>query len=90
LRVGGRLALGFCTFCPLGSSCGCSLSWRCRIELGVFEGEGTSVMHYVWERRLVRCWRDLSDRAQRHRSICEIALANGFNNPSHFSRPFNA
>jgi AraC family transcriptional regulator, positive regulator of tynA and feaB len=70
----------------IASHCGFSLRHLNRL----FEGEGTSVMHYVWERRLVRCWRDLSDRAQRHRSISEIALANGFNNPSHFSRVFHA
>jgi AraC-like DNA-binding protein len=70
----------------IASHCGLSLRHLNRL----FEGEGTSVMHYVWERRLVHCWRDLSDPAQRHRSISEIALANGFNNPSHFSRVFHA
>ena len=67
---------------------------HCRLSLRqlnrLFESEGTSLMHFVWERRLVRCWRDISDPAQRHRSITEIALANGFNNPSHFSRTFHA
>jgi AraC-like DNA-binding protein len=66
----------------------CGLSLRQLNRL--FEGEGASLMHYVWERRLARCWRDISDPAQRHRSITEIALANGFNNPSHFSRVFHA
>jgi transcriptional regulator GlxA family with amidase domain len=56
----------------------------------LFETEDTSLMHYVWERRLARCRRDLSDPAQRHRSISEIALAAGFNNLSHFSRVFHA
>ena len=65
----------------------CGLSLRHLNRL--FEGEGTSLMHYVWARRLVRCSRDLSDPAQCHRSISEIALANGFTNPSHFSRVFH-
>jgi len=66
----------------------CGLSLRHVNRL--FGGEGTSLMHYVWERRLMRCWRDLSDPAQRHRSVSEIALATGFNNLSHFSRAFHA
>lgn len=70
----------------IASHCGLSLRHLNRL----FEGEGTSLMQYVWERRLLRCRRDLSDPAQRHRSISEIALANGFNNLSHFSRVFHA
>jgi AraC-like DNA-binding protein len=70
----------------IANRCGLSLRQLNRL----FEGEGTSLMHYVWERRLARCWRDISDPAQRYRSVTEIALANGFNNPSHFSRAFHA
>lgn len=70
----------------IASHCGLSLRHLNRL----FEGEGTSLMQYVWERRLVRCRRDLSDPAQRHRSISEIAFAHGFNNLSHFSRVFHA
>jgi AraC-like DNA-binding protein len=70
----------------IASHCGLSLRHLNRL----FESEGTSLMQYVWERRLARCRRDLSDPAQRHRSISEIALANGFNNLSHFSRAFHA
>jgi AraC-like DNA-binding protein len=69
----------------IADRCGLSLRQLNRL----FEAEGISLMHYVWERRLARCWRDISDPAQRHRSITEIALANGFNNPSHFSRVFH-
>jgi AraC family transcriptional activator of tynA and feaB len=67
---------------------------QCRLSLRhlnrLFESQDTSLMQYVWERRLARCRRDLSDPAQRHRSISEIALAAGFNNLSHFSRVFHA
>ena len=70
----------------IANHCGLSLRQLNRL----FEDEGASLMHYVWERRLARSWRDISDPAQRHRSITEIALANGFNNPSHFSRAFHA
>jgi AraC-like DNA-binding protein len=66
----------------------CNLSVRHLNRL--FESEDTSLMRYVWKRRLARSWRDLSNPAQRHRSIGEIALANGFNNLSHFSREFHA
>ena len=70
----------------IANRCGLSLRQLNRL----FEAEGASLMHYVWERRLARCWRDVSDPAQRHRSITEIALSNGFDNPSHFSRVFHA
>jgi AraC-like DNA-binding protein len=54
----------------------------------LFAGEGTSLMHYVWERRLHRCRRDLTDPAMAHRPIGEIALAAGFKDLSHFSRAY--
>jgi AraC-like DNA-binding protein len=70
------------------------IAHRCNLSLRhlnrLFEGEDISLMQYVWKRRLERCWRDLSDPAQRHRSIHEIALTNGFSNLSHFSRVFHA
>jgi AraC-like DNA-binding protein len=66
----------------------CNLSLRHLNRL--FQSEDTSLMRYVWKRRLERSWCDLSDPAQRHRSIGEIALANGFSNLSHFSREFHA
>jgi AraC-like DNA-binding protein len=56
----------------------------------LFEREGTSLMHHVWERRLARCRRDLGDPALRHRSISDIAFASGFNDLSHFSRAYRA
>jgi AraC-like DNA-binding protein len=66
----------------------CQLSVRHLNRL--FESDGTSLMHYVWERRLARCRRDLCDPAQRHRAITDIAFAAGFNDPSHFSRAYRA
>jgi AraC-like DNA-binding protein len=66
----------------------CRLSVRHLNRL--FEREGTSLMRYVWERRLGRCHRDLIDPAMRHRSVGEIAFASGFNDLSHFSRAYRA
>jgi len=67
---------------------GCRLSARHLNRL--FEREGTSLMCYVWDRRLARCHRDVTDRAMRGRSVGEIAFAAGFNDLSHFSRAYRA
>jgi AraC family transcriptional regulator, positive regulator of tynA and feaB len=64
----------------------CRLSARHLNRL--FAREGTSLMRHVWERRLERCRRDLSDPAMRRRSVGEIAFAAGFNDLSHFSRTY--
>ncbi|HEV2101081.1 MAG TPA: helix-turn-helix domain-containing protein [Stellaceae bacterium] len=64
----------------------CRLSERHLNRL--FAREGTSLMRYVWERRLERCRRNLSDSAMRRRSIGELAFAAGFNDLSHFSRAY--
>jgi AraC family transcriptional activator of tynA and feaB len=66
----------------------CQLSVRHLNRL--FANEGTSLMRYVWQRRLARCRRDLNDSAARHRSIGDIAFAAGFNDLSHFSRAYHA
>ncbi|MCI0745969.1 MAG: helix-turn-helix domain-containing protein [Verrucomicrobia subdivision 3 bacterium] len=66
----------------------CNLSVRHINRL--FAREGTSLMYYVWGRRLARCHRDLTDPAMRHRPIGEIAFAAGFNDLSHFSRAYRA
>ena len=50
--------------------------------------EDTSFRRYVLARRLERCKRDLSDPAQAHRHVSEIAFAWGFNDLAHFSRAF--
>jgi AraC-like DNA-binding protein len=66
----------------------CGLSVRHLNRL--FEREGSSLMHYVWQRRLERCHRDLADPALRHRSIGDIAFASGFNDLTHFGRAYRA
>lgn len=54
----------------------------------LFEGAGTSFTHYLRERRLQRTWADLSNPAEAHHSISEIAFRVGFNDSAHFSRAF--
>ncbi len=54
----------------------------------LFEGTGSSFTHYLRERRLQRTWADLSNPAQAHHSISEIAFRAGFNDSAHFSRAF--
>lgn len=66
----------------------CGISTRHLNRL--FEREETSLMRYVWQRRLSRCHRELADPAQCGRSITELAFAAGFNDLSHFSRSYKA
>jgi len=66
----------------------CRLSARHLNRL--FEREGTSLMRYVWDRRLARCHLDVTDPAMRGRPVGEIAFAAGFNDLSHFSRAYRA
>jgi acetamidase/formamidase/AraC-like DNA-binding protein len=54
----------------------------------LFEGVGDNFTHYVRERRLQRAWADLSNSAEAHRSISEIAYRYGFSDSAHFSRAF--
>jgi acetamidase/formamidase/AraC-like DNA-binding protein len=54
----------------------------------LFEGVGDNFTHYVRERRLQRAWADLSNAAEAHRSISEIAYRYGFSDSAHFSRTF--
>jgi AraC-like DNA-binding protein len=54
----------------------------------LFEAEQTSLMRYVWRRRLQRCRAELLDPAHPQVRISEIALRWGFNDLSHFSRAF--
>ena len=54
----------------------------------LFEGSGSSFTHYVRERRLQRASAELSNPAEAHHSISEIAYRNGFNDSAHFSRAF--
>lgn len=53
----------------------------------LFEEEG-GVHAYIRELRLQRCYEQLSDPAQLHRSVFQIATEWGFESPSHFHRLF--
>nr|WP_315400613.1 helix-turn-helix domain-containing protein [uncultured Duganella sp.] len=54
----------------------------------LFEAEQTSLSRYIWRRRLERSAAALRDPALRCRSISTIAMNNGFNDLSHFSKTF--
>jgi len=54
----------------------------------LFEAVGDNFTHYVRERRLQRAWADLSNPAEVHQSISEIAYRYGFGDSAHFSRTF--
>jgi AraC family transcriptional regulator, positive regulator of tynA and feaB len=56
----------------------------------LFEAEQTSLMRYVWGKRLERCASQLKETRSAHLSISTIALRWGFNDLSHFSRVFSA
>lgn len=56
----------------------------------LFESAGDNFSHYVRERRLQRAWTDLSNPAEAHHSISEIAYRWGFADSAHFSRSFRA
>ena len=59
-----------------------------RLLQRLFAAEGESLAGFILEQRLQRCRDALRHPAQAHRSITEIALAWGFNDPAHFSRVF--
>ena len=54
----------------------------------LFQDENTSLMRYVWDRRLEHCHNDLSSMRYQGKRISEIAFRWGFNDLSHFSRVF--
>jgi AraC family transcriptional regulator, positive regulator of tynA and feaB len=68
----------------IAAVCGVSVRHLNRL----FARDGTSLMQYVWERRLERCRLALTDPRMAHRPISEIALAAGFRDLSHFSRAY--
>jgi len=55
---------------------------------GLFADEGTSLMRYVWKRRLENCRKDLLDPVHAGHRLSDIAFRWGFNDLSHFSRAF--
>ena len=59
-----------------------------RLLQRLFAAEGGSLADFIVEQRLLRCRAALEDRAQAGRSITEIALSWGFNDPAHFATAF--
>ncbi|MBS3953680.1 MAG: helix-turn-helix domain-containing protein [Methylomicrobium sp.] len=55
---------------------------------GLFADEGTSLMRYVWKRRLESCRKDMLDPVHAGHRLSDIAFRWGFNDLSHFSRAF--
>jgi AraC family transcriptional regulator, positive regulator of tynA and feaB len=54
----------------------------------LLETEGTSLSRYIWRRRLEMAAGDLKNNGLDSLSISTIALNNGFNDLSHFSKAF--
>lgn len=54
----------------------------------LFSQSGTTVLKWVWERRLRAARNDLLDPSQVQARISEIAFRRGFNDSAHFSRSF--
>ena len=54
----------------------------------LLEAEGTSLSRYIWTRRLDCSEEQLRSSALRGRSVSQIAMDNGFNDLSHFSKAF--
>jgi len=54
----------------------------------LFADEGTSLMRYVWKRRLENCRKDILNPAYAGHRLSDIAFRWGFNDTAHFSRAF--
>jgi AraC-like DNA-binding protein len=54
----------------------------------LFETEGSAPAHYVRERRLTQCSKDLRDPTQQHQPVSTVAARWGFYNISHFNHVF--
>ena len=54
----------------------------------LFKDEDTSLMRYIWQRRLENCRKDLLDPIHAGHRLSDIAFRWGFNDLSHFSRAF--
>jgi AraC-like DNA-binding protein len=59
-----------------------------RLLQRLFAAEGTSLSEFILEQRLQRCDRALQDAAQERRTITDLALDSGFNDPSQFAKAF--
>ena len=55
---------------------------------GLFEDEGTSLMRYVWKRRMENCRKDILNPVYADHRLSDIAFRWGFNDAAHFSRAF--
>lgn len=55
---------------------------------GLFADEGTSLMRYVWKRRLENCRKDILNPVYAGHRLSGIAFRWGFNDSAHFSRAF--
>jgi AraC-like DNA-binding protein len=54
----------------------------------IFKEDQTSLMRYVWSRRLENCRKDLLSQSRTGQRVSDIALRWGFDDFSHFSRAF--
>ena len=54
----------------------------------LFQHEPAPLAHYIWNRRLDACHRDLRDPGRAGHGIADIAFSYGFNDAAHFSRSF--
>jgi AraC family transcriptional regulator, positive regulator of tynA and feaB len=88
LKVTIEGALGDHTLRPVGAAAAAGISVRYANAL--LAEEGTSLERFIVSRRLQRCHQTLSDPAQAHRTVSDIAYSYGFSDPSHFTRRFKA
>jgi AraC family transcriptional activator of tynA and feaB len=73
---------------PAALAARCGISTRTVHRL--FAASGTTFQDWLRERRLERCWVELSDRSRNGRSIADVAFGCGFNDLSTFNRAFRA
>jgi AraC family transcriptional regulator, positive regulator of tynA and feaB len=64
------------------------LSISSRYLHSLFAERGTTFGRWLLHRRLQRCRAQLTDPAHRHRTVADVAFANGFTDPSYFTRAF--
>jgi AraC family transcriptional activator of tynA and feaB len=54
----------------------------------LFTDEPMQLMHWIWNERLERCFKELARRSGNDRPVSTVAYSWGFNDASHFSRAF--